>query len=33
MAITAGGVATHALVPPTPGPLFVANALGVDLGV
>jgi GntP family gluconate:H+ symporter len=33
MAITAGGVATHALVPPTPGPLFVANALGVELGV
>jgi gluconate:H+ symporter, GntP family len=33
MAITAGGVATHALVPPTPGPLFVASALGVDLGV
>jgi GntP family gluconate:H+ symporter len=33
MAITAGGVATHALVPPTPGPLFVANALGVNLGV
>lgn len=32
-AITAGGVATHALVPPTPGPLFVANALGVELGV
>jgi GntP family gluconate:H+ symporter len=33
VAITAGGVATHALVPPTPGPLFVANALGVELGV
>jgi GntP family gluconate:H+ symporter len=33
MAITAGGVATHALVPPTPGPLFVASTLGVDLGV
>jgi GntP family gluconate:H+ symporter len=32
LAIVAGGVATHALVPPTPGPLFVANALGVNLG-
>ncbi len=25
--------AAHALVPPTPGPLFVASQLGVDLGV
>jgi GntP family gluconate:H+ symporter len=33
VAIAAGGVATHALVPPTPGPLFVANALGVNVGV
>lgn len=32
-AIAAGGTATHALVPPTPGPLFVANALDVNLGV
>ncbi len=32
-AISAGGVATHALVPPTPGPLFVANILDVNLGV
>lgn len=32
MAIAAGGVATHALVPPTPGPLAVAGLLGVDLG-
>ena len=23
---------THSLVPPTPGPLFVANALGVSVG-
>ena len=33
MAITAGGVATHALVPPTPGPLVIADNLGIDLGV
>jgi GntP family gluconate:H+ symporter len=33
MAICAGGVATHNLVPPTPGPLVVAGTLGVDLGV
>jgi GntP family gluconate:H+ symporter len=32
-AIAAGGVATHALVPPTPGPLFVANMFDVSLGV
>ena len=32
MAIAAGGVATHALVPPTPGPLAVAGLLDVDLG-
>jgi GntP family gluconate:H+ symporter len=33
LAIACGAVATHALVPPTPGPLFVANALDVNLGV
>ena len=33
MAIAAGGVATHAIVPPTPGPLFVANMFDVNLGV
>lgn len=33
MAICAGGVATHNLVPPTPGPLVVSGMLGVDLGV
>ncbi len=33
MAICAGGVATHNLVPPTPGPLVVSGILGVDLGV
>ena len=32
MAIAGGAAATHTLVPPTPGPLAVANALGVDLG-
>ena len=32
-AIAAGGVATHALVPPTPGPLFVASMFDVNLGV
>jgi GntP family gluconate:H+ symporter len=31
LAIVAGGTMTHSLVPPTPGPLFVANALGVSL--
>jgi GntP family gluconate:H+ symporter len=31
-AIAAGGVATHALVPPTPGPLFMASMLDVNLG-
>ncbi|MBI1373050.1 MAG: Gnt-II system L-idonate transporter [Phycisphaera sp.] len=33
VAIAAGGAITHTLVPPTPGPLFIANQLGVDLGV
>lgn len=33
MAIVAGATMAHSLVPPTPGPLFVANELGVDLGV
>jgi GntP family gluconate:H+ symporter len=33
LAIACGAVATHALVPPTPGPLFVANAFDVNLGV
>lgn len=30
LAIVAGGTMSHSLVPPTPGPLFVAGALGVD---
>ena len=33
MAITAGGVITHSLVPPTPGPLVMADNLGIDIGV
>ncbi len=32
-AIVAGGAVTHSMVPPTPGPLFMANTLGVDLGM
>jgi len=32
-AIVAGGAVTHSMVPPTPGPLAMANALGVDLGL
>lgn len=31
MSIIAGGTMAHSLVPPTPGPLFVASRLGVDL--
>jgi GntP family gluconate:H+ symporter len=31
-AMAAGGAVTHALVPPTPGPVVVAEALGVSLG-
>ncbi len=33
MAIVMGGAVAHSLVPPTPGPLFVAEALGVDIGL
>ncbi len=33
MCSIAGGVMTHSLVPPTPGPLFVAKELGVDIGI
>jgi len=32
LTIVAGGTMAHSLVPPTPGPLFVAGELGVDLG-
>ena len=33
LAILAGGTMAHSLVPPTPGPLFVADQLGVELGL
>lgn len=33
LAIVAGGTMAHSLVPPTPGPLFVASELGIDLGL
>lgn len=33
MAISAGGAITHTLVPPTPGPLFMADQLGVPIGL
>ena len=33
MAICAGGAVTHCVVPPTPGPLAVANQMGIDLGL
>jgi GntP family gluconate:H+ symporter len=33
MCTIAGGVMAHSLVPPTPGPLYVAKALSVDIGV
>ncbi len=33
MAIAAGATSTHALVPPTPGPLAMAEFLNVDMGV
>lgn len=32
LAIAAGGAITHTLVPPTPGPLLMADNLGVDIG-
>ncbi|MDY0165683.1 MAG: GntP family permease [Thermoguttaceae bacterium] len=33
LAIAVGGVVTHTMVPPTPGPLFMASELGIDLGM
>jgi len=33
MAIIVGATMAHSLVPPTPGPLFVANELGVPIGL
>jgi GntP family gluconate:H+ symporter len=32
VAIGGGGVITHSIVPPTPGPLIMAETLGIDLG-
>lgn len=32
LALITGGTMTHSLVPPTPGPLFVAEELGVSIG-
>ena len=32
LTIVAGATMAHSLVPPTPGPLFAAKALGVDIG-
>lgn len=33
MAMCGGGAITHSMVPPTPGPLLVADALKLDLGL
>jgi GntP family gluconate:H+ symporter len=33
MCIVAGGTITHSLVPPAPGPLYVAGELGVPIGL
>ncbi|MCB1124516.1 MAG: GntP family permease, partial [Verrucomicrobiae bacterium] len=33
LAIIAGGSIAHSQVPPTPGPLFVAEELGIEIGV
>ncbi len=33
LAIATGGVITHGMVPPTPGPLFMAANLDIDLGI
>lgn len=32
-AIGGGGVISHSIVPPTPGPLIMAETLGIDLGI
>ena len=32
MVVIGAGVMAHSLIPPTPGPLFVAEELGIDLG-
>jgi len=33
LAIATGGAITHSMVPPTPGPLIMADQLGIDIGV
>ncbi|MHC4559015.1 MAG: GntP family permease [Planctomycetota bacterium] len=33
LAMGAGASITHSLVPPTPGPLIIADTLGIDLGI
>lgn len=33
MAIVAGAGVTHTLIPPTPGPLFMASELNIDIGL
>jgi GntP family gluconate:H+ symporter len=33
VAVAAGAAATHAMVPPTPGPLFMANVFEVNVGL
>ncbi|MBN2292916.1 MAG: TRAP transporter large permease subunit, partial [Pirellulales bacterium] len=33
LAVTGGGVIGHTLIPPTPGPLLMANLLNIDLGM
>lgn len=33
LAIIAGGSMAHSLIPPTPGPLFIAEELGIDIGL
>ena len=33
LTITCGATMAHSLVPPTPGPLFVASELGIDIGL
>ena len=33
LSIVAGATMTHSLVPPTPGPLFVADAMGIDIAL
>jgi gluconate:H+ symporter, GntP family len=33
LAISTGAAVTHSMVPPTPGPLIMADQLGIDIGV